>query len=106
MPADIHPKKGYWVKVKEHLLVPGEPLIPAIIITGTRPIDTTVSLNQGWNLVGVVAPDASQPWQPIPPNPPCEAIWEYLPPYHVPDPNCEEGRGFWIKASEDTTIWP
>ncbi len=96
VPTEIHPKRGYWLKVSE-----AKPLA----IKGARLSDTGVSLSIGWNLVGVVGPNSAACWQSAPPSPPSGAIWEYLPPYHVPSPDCQEGRGFWIKSSEDTTIW-
>ena len=96
VPTEIHPKKGYWVKAST---------ATSLTIVGVRPTDTSVSLSIGWNLVGVVGPSPAEPWQAVPPDPPINAVWEYLPPYHIPDPQCQEGRGFWMKASEATTIW-
>ena len=95
VPAEVHPKKGYWVKASS---------AADLTVKGIRPSDTSVSLGTNWNLVGVVGPNASQPWQPVPVAPEILAIWEYLPPYQVPT-QCNEGRGFWIKASQDATIW-
>ncbi len=76
-----------------------------LTITGNRPADKSVLLKTGWSLVGVVGSGPATSWQSTPGNPPCEAIWEYLPPYQVPSVQCKDGRGFWIKTSEDTTIW-
>ena len=96
VPVEIRPKKGYWVKASE---------ATTLTIAGIRPSDTSIQLSTDWNLVGVVGPSADQPWQPGPIDPAVQAVWEYLPPYHVPDTQCNEGRGFWIEASEATTIW-
>jgi len=95
-PTTIASKKGYWVKALHQ---------KTLTIPGTRPVDTSVSLAAGWNLVGVVGPDAGQLWQLIPTEAFCTAIWEYLPPYGVPRDHCNEGRGFWIKAATAGTIW-
>ncbi len=95
-PTTIAAKRGYWVKATEATV---------LIIPGARVTDTSVSLNLGWNLVGVAGPDAGQTWQPVPTGAVCTAIWEFLPPYGVPADRCNEGRGFWIKASEAGAIW-
>ena len=52
--------------------------------------------------MGVVGLSEAQPWQPVPA---CEAIWEYLPPYHVPPAQCAESLGFWLNAAADGIIW-
>jgi len=96
-PTTIHTKKGYWVYVSAPTTVE---------IVGVRPIDTSVAVLTGWNLIGVVGPSAAQPWQPLPSNPPCTAIWRYLPPYRVPTDRCDEGCGFWVMASTNATLWP
>jgi len=95
-PATVRPRKGYWVKAS----APGD-----VLVRGIRPAEKGVTLGTGWNLVGVIGPSAVQPWQPLPASPHCEALWEYLPPYRVPRSRCDEGRGFWIRASAPTTIW-
>ncbi len=97
MPATIVPKRGYWVKALAEA---------TLTIAGTRPVDTSVSLNGGWNLVGVVGPGALEPWQPLPPTPPCAVIWGYSTgTYSIPKGHCREGRGFWIWLTGDATIW-
>ena len=57
------------------------------------------------NLVGAVGLDPEQPWQPVPVPPDVASIWEFLPPYQVPEGQCHEGRGFWIKALDEVVIW-
>jgi len=90
------PKKGYWVKTAT---------ARTVSLRGLRPADKSVSLQAGWNLIGPVGPSAAQSWQPLPPTPPCTAIWEYQPVYRVPRTRCEDGRGFWVQASQATSIW-
>ena len=97
MPTGIAPRKGYWVKA---------PAEATLTIAGSRPVDSTVSLKGGWNLVGVVGPGAQQPWQPLPPMPPCTFIWGYSPTsFSIPKGQCQEGHGFWIWSTGDATIW-
>ena len=97
IPDEVHPKHGCWVKATEPT---------TIRIAGTRPADRSVAVKTGWNLVGACGPGAGETSVPRPPNPPVAAIWEYLNPggYGIPTV-CEDGHGFWIKATEDTTIW-
>jgi len=89
VPETIQPKIGYWIKVNKEL---------NLTINGTRPADDTISVNSGWNLIGVVGNQnyPSESW--------IEAIWEYLPPYNVPS-SLFERRGFWIKASQAGTLF-
>ncbi len=96
VPAEIHPKKGYWVNATE---------ATTLTIWGIRPTDTSVALSTGWNLIGVVGP-APGVCQPVPPCPPACIIWQYNSPggYVVPLELCD-GHGFWVLASEDTVIW-
>jgi len=95
-PTQVHAKKGYWVKASQ---------ADTLTITGTRPADKSLSLTSGWNLVGVVGPDAGQPSQPVPTDAAVTAIWQYLPPYGVPAATCQDGRGFFIRATGPVTIW-
>jgi hypothetical protein len=71
-----------------------------------RPPDGAVAVDEGWNLVGVVGPGAQEPTRPPPAGPPCTAIWRYANPggYAVPA-QCEEGLGYWIKATGPATVW-
>lgn len=93
VPAEIRPKRGYWVKATRAM---------TLVIRGFPVADRSVSLHAGWNLVGPVGRSAAVPWQPVPP---CIAIWEYQPPYRIPRQECREGRGYWIKAGKETIIW-
>jgi len=95
-PADIQPKKGYWVHATE---------AATLTLVGTRSADTAVLCEEGWNLVGVVGPDAAQPWQPAPDEPTITAAWEHGPPYAVPHGQFAEGRGLWVRASTSTLLW-
>jgi len=95
-PDAIEVKRGYWVKVTQAF---------TRTIVGMRPADPGVPVVTGWNLVGVVGPGAQEPWQPAPDDPPCAAVWEFLPPYRVPENNCHEGRGYWVKSTADVTIF-
>jgi len=96
-PTQIQPKRGYWVFANA---------LTVLRIDGFRPSDTTVPVVGGWNLIGIVGTSASQPWQPLPPSPPCTALWEYLPPYRVPRVRCGEGRGYWVQMSGRGTLFP
>ena len=100
LPSEIVPRKGYWVKGRA-------PAGVTLTVTGGRPADKSVALRQGWNLVGVVGQSAAVPSQPLPPAPPRSAIWQYDNPggYVAPATQCDDGKGFWIKASEDGLIW-
>lgn len=97
VPDEIHAKIGYWVRsAGDH----------TVDIAGERPADKGVTVKTGWNLVGVVGESAEDPTQPVPPDPPSASVWQYLNPGGYDRPTtCEDGRGFWIKASEDATIW-
>ena len=95
-PVTIATRKGYWV-------LAGQPT--TLTIAGLRPAGTAVTVREGWNLVGVVGPDKDHPWQELPLPAACVAVWGYLPPYRVPDDQCGEGRGFWIRATAEATIW-
>ena len=95
VPAAVQSKKGYWVKANQPT---------TLTIIGVRTTDTSVSLVAGWNLVGVVGPSAAEAWQSVPASSVCQRIWEYAPLYRIPA-RCDEGRGFWIKATDATTIW-
>jgi len=95
-PVTIATRKGYWV-------LAGRPA--TLSIAGLRPGGTAVTVREGWNLVGVVGPDKDHPWQDLPLPAACVAVWGYLPPYRVPEDQCGEGRGFWIRATAEATIW-
>ena len=95
VPTLIHPKRGYWVLASAPL---------SLDVAGTRPGDRSVGLSVGWNLIGIVAatPGGTEP---VPPTPPCDAIWEYNNPggYAVPLV-CQEKKGFWVLATEAATL--
>ena len=95
-PATVAVKKGYWIKARKgrDLLIPGH-----------RPAGTSVPVAAGWNLIGVVGPSPGQPWQPVPAGPEILGIWYFVPPYRVPTGQCDEDKGYWIRASEAATIW-
>lgn len=94
-PTSIDAKRGYWVYATRAL---------SRRIVGNRPA-ASVQLNAGWNLIGVVGPNAGQPWQPAPTDPAVNAAWGYGPPYRVTAGQCQEGRGYWLHATAPTTIW-
>jgi len=96
-PDRICVKKGYWVRATR-------PSTRTIV--GMRPPDTSVSLTAGWNLIGIVGPDRDQPWQPLPADPTVTGIWRYEPPYQIPQDHCDEGRGYFVRASAEITLWP
>ncbi len=95
-PDEIGPKKGYWVKANQ---------ATTLYISGSRPSDTMIFVLTGWNLVGVVGQSIEDRWQPLPDPGNCSSIWGYMPPYRVPQQQCDEGRGYWIKAINDGFIW-
>jgi len=88
VPETIQPKIGYWVKANQDT---------AITIYGSRPENDEVQVNTGWNLIGVVGNQTISEGF-------VEAVWEYLPPYSVPS-ILFEGRGFWVKASQQGTLF-
>jgi len=96
VPEEIHPKKGYWVKAAANC---------ELLLRGTRPADKSVRLQAGWNLVGVVGRSGDEPRQPVPTEPSIAALWECAPPYRVPRTWCEDGCGFWMRASQPVNIW-
>jgi len=96
VPQEIAPKRGYWIRALE---------ARTLLVTGPRPHDTAVDLTPGWNLVGPVGPSSDRPRQSPPPNPPCDAVWEYDGGYGPPGDCCPDGRGYWIHAAEAATIW-
>jgi hypothetical protein len=95
VPKEIHPKKGYWVMAVA---------TQDVTIQGIRPTDRTIPVKVGWNLVGCVPAQAGGTCA-IPPNPPIQAVWGYNNPggYVVP-PQLDEGRGYWMMSSQDTTV--
>ena len=58
----------------------------SLTVAGVRPADKSVAVAAAWNLVGSVGESAANPTQPVPPDPPCAAIWQYNNPggYVVP----------------------
>jgi len=95
-PDQIAPKKGYWVKANQ---------ATTLHVSGDRPGDTMVFVLTGWNLVGVVGRSLDEPWQPVPDSYNCSTIWGYVPPYRIPQQQCDEWRGYWIKAICDGYVW-
>lgn len=71
-------------------------------VGGTSPATSSVHLHSGWNLVGPVEAEV------CPTGTPVLAVYGWGWPsnyqYVVPD-QCEEGKGYWIAASEEGEIW-
>jgi len=94
-PTAIAAKKGYWVLA---------PATKDVLIQGTRPIDRTIPVKVGWNLVGCV-PESAGGTCALPPNPPILAVWGYNNPGgYVSPAQLDEGRGYWMMSSQDTTV--
>jgi hypothetical protein len=74
------------------------------IVFGAHPVAAQV--DGDCDLAGVVGYSAAQAWQPVPPNPSAQAIWQYNNPGgHVEPTQCNDGRRFWVKATVDTDIY-
>jgi probable HAF family extracellular repeat protein len=93
VPSAIRALRGYWVAVSHDT---------DLVIAGVPPSDTSVHLCPGWNLVG--PPETGV----CPAGPPVLALygWGWPPEYRYAVPAlCEPGRGYWIAASEEASIW-
>jgi hypothetical protein len=93
VPTALQSKKGYWVAVNQDA---------SLEIIGAPPSSSSVHLLTGWNLVGPVET------VPCPTGPPVLAVygWGWPPNYQYVIPTqCEEGKGYWIAASQEGDVW-
>ncbi len=94
-PLALHAKKGYWILVTQDT---------SFNVEGTVPGTTTVSLVEGWNLVGPVE-DALRPEE----NIISVFGWGTLPAggYNSINigANCVKGKGYWILPMMALDIW-
>ncbi len=104
----ISEKKGYWIKVT------GQDIL---VVNGTVSVPTSVSLENGWNLVGYPASTAKTPADAFSSiSGSYSIVWAYNTSestYYYYNPSLGSGtlgqispnRGYWINMTEDDTWW-
>jgi hypothetical protein len=93
VPSALQAKKGYWVAVGQDA---------DLEVTGGPPSTSSMHLLTGWNLVGPVETGA------CPSGSPVLVVfgWGWPPNYqYVLPAQCEEGKGYWVAASQEGDVW-
>ncbi|MFC1556443.1 T9SS type A sorting domain-containing protein, partial [candidate division KSB1 bacterium] len=89
------PGKGYWLNLADQL---------ATTVTGNSLDNLSITLNEGWNLVGTVSSDI--PVFNIQQNPPgsIASIYGFDRGYKIVYDMLFQGQGYWVKARNNATI--